>query len=85
MGKYLRILLNERKDIKAKINYINQIVDSSLGKRDYFIRKHKYFWKINDLNKQLKIINSKIEFVINLKSIMEGKNEEQVIKSNCYK
>lgn len=76
MGKYLRILLNERKDIKAKINYINQIVDSSLGKRDYFIRKHKYFWKINDLNKQLKIINSKIEFVINLKSIMESKNEK---------
>lgn len=76
MGNYLRILLNERKDIKAKINYINQIVDSSLGKRDYFVRKHKYFWKINDLNKQLKIINNKIEFVMNLKFYLEEGNEK---------
>lgn len=72
MGNYLRILLNERKDIKAKINYINQIVDSSLGKRDYFVRKNKYFWKINDLNKQLKTINNKIEFVMNLKFYLGG-------------
>ena len=76
MVNYLRILLNERKDIKAKINYINQIVDSSLGKRDYFVRKHKYFWKINDLNKQLKIINNKIEFVMNLKFYLEEGNEK---------
>lgn len=76
MGNYLKILLNERKDIKAKINYINQIVDSSLGKRDYFVRKHKYFWKIHDLNKQLKIINSKIEFVMNLKCYLGGENEK---------
>lgn len=85
MSNYITRLLNERKDIKKKIDNINRIIESSLGSRDYFIRKHKYFWKIYELNNQLKRINKKLNFIMTLKAYMEGKNEEQIIKSNINK
>lgn len=85
MREYLKRLIREKKDLQIKRDNINGIVDSSLGKRDYFIKKYKYFWKIRDINIRIKEINKKIEFVINLKSVMEEKNEKQIIKSNFYK
>lgn len=76
MHEYLKRLIGEKKDLQKKRDSINLIIERSLGKKDYFIRKHKYFWKIRDINTRIKEINKKIEFVINLKSIMERKNEE---------
>lgn len=76
MHEYLKRLIGEKKDLQKKRDNINFIIESSLGKKDYFIRKHKYFWKIRDINIRISEINKRIEFVINLKSIMERKNEK---------
>lgn len=76
MHEYLKRLIGEKKDLQIKRDSINLIIEKSLGKKDYFIRKHKYFWKIRDINIRILEINKKIEFAINLKSIMERKNEK---------
>lgn len=76
MHEYLKRLIGEKKDLQKKRDNINFIIERSLGKKDYFIRKHKYFWKIRDINIRISEINKKIEFAINLKSIMERKNEK---------
>ena len=76
MHEYLKRLIREKKDLQKKRDSINLIIERSLGKKDYFIRKHKYFWRIRDINTRIKEINKKIEFAINLKSIMERKNEK---------
>lgn len=76
MHEYLKRLIGEKKDLQIKRDSINFIIEKSLGKKDYFIRKHKYFWKIRDINIRILEINKRIEFVINLKSIMERKNEK---------
>ena len=76
MHEYLKRLIGEKKDLQKKRDNINFIIERSLGKKDYFIRKHKYFWKIRDINIRISEINKKIEFTINLKSIMERKNEK---------
>lgn len=76
MHEYLKRLIGEKKDLQKKRDNINFIIERSLGKKDYFIRKHKYFWKIRDINIRISEINKRIEFVINLKSIMERKNEK---------
>lgn len=76
MHEYLKRLIGEKKDLQKKRDSINLIIESSLGKKDYFIRKHKYFWRIRDINIRILEINKRIEFVINLKSIMERKNEK---------
>lgn len=76
MHEYLKRLIGEKKDLQIKRDSINLIIEKSLGKKDYFIRKHKYFWRIRDINIRIKEINKKIEFVINLKDIMERKNEK---------
>lgn len=76
MHEYLKRLIGEKKDLQKKRDNINFIIEKSLGKKDYFIRKHKYFWKIRDINIRISEINKRIEFVINLKSIMERKNEK---------
>ena len=76
MHEYLKRLIGEKKDLQKKRDSINLIIERSLGKKDYFIRKHKYFWRIRDINIRIKEINKKIEFVINLKSTMERKNEK---------
>ena len=84
MHEYLKRLIREKKDLQTKRDNINKIVDSSLGKRDYLIKKYKYFWKIRDINIGIKEINKKIEFVINLKSVMEAEYEKQIIEGNIY-
>ena len=76
MHEYLKRLIGEKKDLQIKRDSINFIIEKSLGKKDYFIRKHKYFWRIRDINIRISEINKRIEFVINLKSIMERKNEK---------
>lgn len=76
MHEYLKRLIGEKKDLQIKRDSINLIIEKSLGKKDYFIRKHKYFWRIRDINIRIKEINKKIEFAINLKDIMERKNEK---------
>lgn len=76
MHEYLKRLIGEKKDLQKKRDNINFIIERSLGKKDYFIRKHKYFWRIRDINIRISEINKRIEFVINLKSIMESKNEK---------
>lgn len=76
MHEYLKRLIGEKKDLQKKRDNINFIIEKSLGKKDYFIRKHKYFWKIRDINIRILEINKRIEFVINLKDIMERKNEK---------
>ena len=76
MHEYLKRLIGEKKDLQIKRDNINLIIEKSLGKKDYFIRKHKYFWKIRDINIRILEINKRIEFTINLKSIMERKNEK---------
>lgn len=76
MHEYLKRLIGEKKDLQIKRDNINFIIERSLGKKDYFIRKHKYFWKIRDINIRISEINKRIEFAINLKSIMERKNEK---------
>lgn len=76
MHEYLKRLIGEKKDLQIKRDNINLIIEKSLGKKDYFIRKHKYFWRIRDINIRISEINKRIEFVINLKSIMERKNEK---------
>lgn len=76
MHEYLKRLIGEKKDLQKKRDNINFIIERSLGKKDYFIRKHKYFWKIRDINIRISEINKRIEFVINLKDIMERKNEK---------
>lgn len=76
MHEYLKRLIGEKKDLQIKRDSINLIIEKSLGKKDYFIRKHKYFWKIRDINIRISEINKRIEFVINLKDIMERKNEK---------
>ena len=76
MHEYLKRLIGEKKDLQIKRDNINMIIEKSLGKKDYFIRKHKYFWKIRDINIRILEINKRIEFTINLKSIMERKNEK---------
>lgn len=76
MHEYLKRLIGEKKDLQKKRDSINLIIESSLGKKDYFIRKHKYFWRIRDINIRILEINKRIEFVINLKDIMERKNEK---------
>lgn len=76
MHEYLKRLIGEKKDLQIKRDSINLIIEKSLGKKDYFIRKHKYFWKIRDINIRILEINKRIEFVINLKDIMERKNEK---------
>lgn len=76
MHEYLKRLIGEKKDLQIKRDNINMIIEKSLGKKDYFIRKHKYFWRIRDINIRILEINKRIEFVINLRDIMERKNEE---------
>lgn len=76
MHEYLKRLIGEKKDLQKKRDSINLIIEKSLGKKDYFIRKHKYFWKIREINVRILEINKRIEFAINLKSIMESKNEK---------
>lgn len=76
MHEYLKRLIGEKKDLQIKRDSINLIIEKSLGKKDYFIRKHKYFWRIRDINIRILEINKRIEFVINLKDIMERKNEK---------
>lgn len=76
MHEYLKRLIGEKKDLQKKRDNINFIIERSLGKKDYFIRKHKYFWRIRDINIRILEINKRIEFVINLKDIMERKNEK---------
>ena len=76
MHEYLKRLIGEKKDLQKKRDSINLIIEKSLGKKDYFIRKHKYFWRIRDINIRISEINKRIEFVINLKDIMESKNEK---------
>lgn len=76
MHEYLKRLIGEKKDLQIKRDNINMIIEKSLGKKDYFIRKHKYFWRIRDINIRILEINKRIEFAINLKSIMERKNEK---------
>ena len=80
MHEYLIKLKNEKKDLKNKMNIINRFIDSSFGKKDYFVRKRKYYDELSKIRKKIYIINKKMEFVINLKSCMESKNEEQIIK-----
>ena len=41
--------------------------------------------KNNGPGKQKKKINKKLNFIMTLKAYMEGKNEEQIIKSNINK
>ena len=43
MHEYLKRLIGEKKDLQKKRDNINFIIERSLGKKDYFIRKHKYF------------------------------------------
>jgi hypothetical protein len=76
MHEYLKRLIGEKKDLQIKRDNINLIIEKSLGKKDYFIRKHKYFWRIRDINTRILEINKRIEFVINLKDIMERKDEK---------
>ena len=84
MREYLKRLIREKKDLQLKRDNINKIIDSSIGKKEYFIRKEKYFWKIRDLNLRITELNKKISFVINLKSVMEAEYEKQIIEGNRY-
>ena len=59
MHEYLKRLIGEKKDLQKKRDNINFIIERSLGKKDYFIRKHKYFWRIRDINTRIKEINKK--------------------------
>lgn len=76
MHEYLKRLIGEKKDLQKKRDNINLIIEKSLGKKEYFIRKYKYFWRIRDINIRILEINKRIEFVINLKEVMERKNEK---------
>jgi hypothetical protein len=83
MGEYLYKLIERKKDLQKKLQGYNTFVDKGFGKRDYFARRHSTYEKANELRKEIKILNKKIDFALNLSDVIERKKyEEQIGESN---
>lgn len=86
MGNYLYKLIEEKKELQKQLDKYNQFIDKAFGRKDYFARRHMYYNKIEKLRKEIKNLNKKIDFMLNLSdSIKRGVYAEQNKESNRNK
>ena len=71
MGRYLYELINEKKELQLKLDNYNNMLDKNFGSEKYFAIKHKHYKSMNKIQKKIKKLTEKINFMMNLKGNMD--------------